>query len=225
MPLPPGRQTTTIFMRTHSMLDRMISGVEHALLTSLSPAGTPKAPSPASAVAEAALDEPQRQHSAGLMRINHAGEVCAQALYLGQAAVGRSQAIKTQLLEAASEEADHLAWCARRLEELGSQPSILNPFWYAGSFAIGAIAGLAGDRISLGFIVETERQVEAHLGDHLVRLPAPDERSRAIVGRMQADEARHGENAQLAGAATLPLPITRMMFAAAGVMKALAYRI
>ncbi len=159
------------------------------------------------------------------MRINHAGEVCAQALYLGQAAVSRSAELKTHLLQAADEEADHLAWCARRLDELDSRPSALNPLWYAGSFALGAAAGLVGDRVSLGFIVETERQVEAHLEEHLERLPAHDARSRTIVDHMRADEARHGREAQDAGATTLPAPIPRLMTAAAAVMKALAYRL
>jgi ubiquinone biosynthesis monooxygenase Coq7 len=159
------------------------------------------------------------------MRINHAGEVCAQALYLGQAAVSRSAELKTHLLQAADEEADHLAWCARRLEELDSRPSALNPLWYAGSFALGAAAGLVGDRVSLGFIVETERQVEAHLEEHLERLPAHDARSRTIVDHMRDDEARHGREAQDAGAAALPAPIPRLMTAAAAVMKALAYRL
>jgi ubiquinone biosynthesis monooxygenase Coq7 len=159
------------------------------------------------------------------MRVNHAGEVCAQALYLGQAAVSGSAELKSHLLQAASEEADHLAWCAQRLDELGSRPSVLNPLWYAGAFAIGAGAGLVGDRVSLGFIVETERQVENHLGEHLERLPAPDQRSRAVVAQMQADEVRHGEDARQAGAIELPAPIPRLMTAAAAVMKLLAYRV
>jgi len=159
------------------------------------------------------------------MRINHAGEVCAQALYLGQAAVARRSAVREQLLEAAGEEADHLAWCAKRLDELGSTPSALNLFWFAGSFAIGAGAGIVGDALSLGFIVETERQVEAHLGEHLEKLPDPDARSRVVVKQMQEDEARHGANAKDAGARELPPPIPRVMAAAASVMKWLAYRI
>jgi len=159
------------------------------------------------------------------MRINHAGEVCAQALYLGQAAVTRDEDLHRHLVQAAAEEADHLAWCAQRLDELGSRPSLLNPFWYAGSFAIGAAAGLVGDRVSLGFVVETERQVENHLGDHLERLPEDDARSRAIVRRMQADEARHGAEAKDAGAVELPPPVPSLMTAAAAVMKALAYRL
>lgn len=212
-------------LRTSTPTDRLVAGLAHALTTSLGPAPVPKTAYPAAAAQHAELDEGSRRHAAGLMRINHAGEVCAQALYLGQAAVSRSAELKTHLLHAADEEADHLAWCARRLDELDSRPSALNPLWYAGSFALGAAAGLVGDRVSLGFIVETERQVEAHLGEHLERLPAHDARSRAIVEHMMDDEARHGREAQDAGAAALPAPIPRLMTAAAAVMKALAYRL
>jgi ubiquinone biosynthesis monooxygenase Coq7 len=211
-------------MRRYDATDRLLGGIAHALATSLGPAPAPVDAYPAQRVDDGELDEAARRHAAGLMRINHAGEVCAQALYLGQAAVSRSPATRQHLLEAAREEADHLAWCAQRLEELGDRPSLLNPLWYAGSFAIGAAAGLAGDRISLGFIVETERQVESHLGEHLERLPEGDERSRAVVRRMQADEARHGAEAKTAGAGELPAAVPRLMAAAAVVMKALAYR-
>jgi len=159
------------------------------------------------------------------MRINHAGEVCAQALYLGQAALSRSPDTRQHLRQAADEEADHLAWCAARIDELGERPSMLNPLWYAGAFTIGAAAGAVGDAVSLGFIVETERQVEAHLGDHLEQLPENDARSRAIVAVMQADEARHGANAKAAGARELPAPLPRLMQGAADVMRWLAYRI
>jgi ubiquinone biosynthesis monooxygenase Coq7 len=211
-------------MRRHDATDRLLGGLAHALSTSMGPAPAPVDPYPAQRVDDDALDEAARRHAAGLMRVNHAGEVCAQALYLGQAAVSRSPELREHLVSAAREEADHLAWCAQRLEELGDRPSLLNPLWYAGSFALGAAAGLAGDRISLGFIVETERQVESHLGEHLERLPAGDQRSRAVVRRMQSDEARHGADAQAAGAAELPSPVPRLMAAAAAVMKALAYR-
>ena len=212
-------------LRTSTPTDRLVAGLAHALTTSLGPAPAPKTAYPAAAAQHAELDEASRRHAAGLMRINHAGEVCAQALYLGQAAVSRSAELKTHLLHAADGEADHLAWCALRLDELDSRPSALNPLWYAGSFALGAAAGLVGDRVSLGFIVETERQVEAHLGEHLEHLPAHDARSRAIVEHMMDDEARHGREAQDAGAAVLPAPIPRLMTAAAAVMKALAYRL
>lgn len=212
-------------MRRSTATDRLIGGLAHALATSLGPAPAPAVPYPGEGQPESTLEEGERRHSAGLMRINHAGEVCAQALYLGQAAVTRDPRLQRHLVEAAEEEADHLAWCARRLQELGERPSLLNPVWYAGSFALGAAAGLMGDRVSLGFIVETERQVESHLGDHLERLPAPDRRSRAVVHAMQADEARHGADARAAGAADLPSPVPPLMAAAAAVMKALAYRL
>ena len=159
------------------------------------------------------------------MRVNHTGEVCAQALYSGQAAVARDEATRTQLLAAAQEETDHLAWCAERLDALRSRPSLLNPLWYAGSFAIGAAAALISDKISLGFVVETERQVEAHLGEHLTKLPGADARSRAVVAQMQTDEARHGELAKNAGGIELPQPIPSLMKFASAVMKAVAYRI
>lgn len=214
----------TVEPRALSAIDRLIGHLDHALRTTLGPAPRPVEPNPAGDEPVASLDEPERRHAAGLMRINHAGEVCAQALYLGQAAVARRHEVRAQLLDAAREEQDHLAWCAERLGELRSAPSRLNPLWFAGSFAIGAAAGLAGDRWSLGFIVETERQVEAHLGDHLDRLPPEDARSRAIVRRMQADEARHAETADAAGGAPLPEPVPRLMALAASVMKALAYR-
>ena len=211
-------------MRQYDATDRLLGGIAHALTTSMGPAPAPTDAYPAQTLEDDVLDDAARRHAAGLMRINHAGEVCAQALYLGQAAVSRSPELREHLVSAAREEADHLAWCAQRLDELGSRPSVLNPLWYAGSFALGAAAGLAGDRVSLGFIVETERQVESHLGEHLEHLPAGDERSRAVVRRMQADEARHGEEARTAGASELPVPVPRLMAAAAALMKALAYR-
>jgi ubiquinone biosynthesis monooxygenase Coq7 len=212
-------------MRNFDRTDRLIGAFAHALTTTLGPAPVANTAYPAGSTEDGELDDAARRHAAGLMRVNHAGEVCAQALYLGQAAVSGSAELKSHLLQAASEEADHLAWCAQRLDELGSRPSVLNPLWYAGAFAIGAGAGLVGDRVSLGFIVETERQVENHLGEHLERLPAPDQRSRAVVAQMQADEVRHGEDARQAGAIELPAPIPRLMTAAAAVMKLLAYRV
>ena len=210
--------------RHYSPLDRLLMQAQRALDTSLGPARAERA-NPAEAAADLVLDDPDRRHAAGLMRVNHTGEVCAQALYLGQAAVARRGDVRAHLLVAAGEEADHLAWCAKRLDELGSAPSALNLFWFAGSFAIGAGAGLVGDALSLGFIVETERQVEAHLGEHLERLPDPDARSRAVVKQMQADEARHGSDAKAAGARALPEPVPKLMTLAANVMKWLAYRV
>ncbi len=211
-------------MRRLSTLDRIIDQADQALRTTLAqPAKT--ADSPADGVAEAELESQEKRHAAGLMRINHAGEVCAQALYQGQALVARDPQIAAHMLAAAAEETRHLAWCDSRLAELGSRPSRLGPLWYAGSFALGTAAGLAGDRWSLGFVVETERQVEAHLADHLEQLPEPDQRSRAVVRQMMADEARHGEEAKQAGAVSLPGWIRAAMAGTARIMKVLAYRL
>jgi ubiquinone biosynthesis monooxygenase Coq7 len=210
--------------RTLTPLDRLLGGLERALETV---AGAPQAhrPSPAAGHAEADLDDAERRHAAGLMRVNHTGEVCAQALYDGQAALARREENRAHLLHAAAEETDHLAWCAERLKELDSRPSLLNPLWYAGSYAIGALAALAGDPVSLGFVVETERQVETHLAEHMDRLPAQDERSRAVLRQMQADEVRHAQNAQARGGIDLPFPIPQVMHASSLVMKTVAYRI
>lgn len=179
---------------------------------------------PAAEKARGELSDTARRHTAGLMRINHTGEVCAQALYLGQAAGARDTETKDHLLAAAAEEHDHLAWCAEILEELESSPSTFNPLWYAGSFAIGALAAAAGDRWSLGFVVETERQVEAHLQDHLKSLPEADARSKAVLEAMREDEARHADEAQASGGSPLPEPIARLMAGTARIMKAVAYR-
>ena len=210
--------------RTLSPLDRLLVEAQRALGTSIGVAHAER-PNPAGTAPGPALDAADRRHAAGLMRINHTGEVCAQALYVGQAAVARDDATRMQLLDAAQEETDHLAWCADRLRELDSRPSLLNPLWYAGSYAIGLAAGLRGDGWNLGFVVETERQVEAHLDEHLRTLPAGDGRSRAILATMKADEARHADHAEAAGARRLPKPVTRAMAFASGVMKAVAYRI
>ena len=210
--------------RSLSPLDRLLVEAQRALGTSLGVAHAERA-NPAGTLRDPALHAADRRHAAGLMRVNHTGEVCAQALYVGQAAVARDEATRAQLLAAAQEETDHLAWCADRLRELDSRPSLLNPLWYGGSYAIGALAGLRGDGWNLGFVVETERQVEAHLDQHLRSLPAGDERSRAILGTMKADEARHADHAEAAGARRLPKPVTRVMALASGVMKAVAYRI
>jgi 3-demethoxyubiquinol 3-hydroxylase len=175
--------------------------------------------------ANAALDSEQRKHAAGLMRINHVGEVCAQALYQSQKLVARNSEIKEMLDRSGQEEMDHLAWCETRLKELGSHTSYLNPFWYAGSFAIGLAAGLAGDKWSLGFVAETEKQVESHLESHLKKLPEEDHRSRAIVDQMRMDEIEHGQAALHAGGANLPEPIQKIMQAMSKVMTATAYKI
>jgi 3-demethoxyubiquinol 3-hydroxylase len=164
------------------------------------------------------LDEPGRRLAASLMRVNHAGEVAAQGLYHGQALVARDPAIRGLLEQSAREEADHLAWCETRLTELGSRPSLLQPLWYAGSFAIGVAAGLASDPVSLGFVAETERQVEHHLDSHLEQLPPDDRRSRAILSAMRDDEQAHGDLATKSGAVTLPSPVRRLMRATAKVM-------
>jgi len=181
------------------------------------PAGTP------SSAGSAPLSNEERRKSASLMRVNHAGEVAAQALYHGQALVSRSPSTRDMLLHAAREEADHLAWCETRLKELDSRPSLLNPLWYCGSFAIGALAAAAGDRTSLGFVVETERQVEGHINEHLTRLPAEDARSRAILNVMRTDEIGHGATAKAAGASELPAPVRVLMRNAARVMTTAAY--
>ena len=205
-------------------LDRIISQLDQALRVSLAPAPRSERASPAEDLPEAKLDAEQKRDVAGLMRINHTGEVCAQALYAGQAATAKSERVRKEMEHAAREEEDHLHWCAERLDELSSYPSRLNPLWYAGSFTIGAVAGLAGDRWSLGFVEATERQVEAHLDDHLDRLPEDDAKSRAIVAQMKIDEAEHAELARQNGAATLPRPVQKAMAVTADFMKAIAYR-
>jgi ubiquinone biosynthesis monooxygenase Coq7 len=210
--------------RTLSRFDRALVEIERALGTIFEPAPVAVRPSPAANVDEMPLDDAARKHAAGLMRVNHVGEVCAQALYFGQAATARDESQRARMLEAAAEETDHLAWCGERLRELDSRASLLNPLWYAGAYAIGAAAGIGGDRLSLGFVVETERQVEAHLGEHLEKLPADDARSRAIVRVMKEDEARHASNALAAGAETLPDPVPALMRFASKVMKTVAYR-
>jgi ubiquinone biosynthesis monooxygenase Coq7 len=213
-----------MMQRTLTPLDRLLDGAQNALGTVFGSAAAERA-NPGRDVAQVELEHDERRHAAGLMRVNHVGEVCAQALYVGQAMVARDPATRRQLLAAAQEETDHLAWCADRLVELDSRPSLLNPVWYAGSFAIGALAGLRGDGWNLGFVVETERQVEAHLDEHLRQLPEADARSRAILATMKADEARHAANAADAGARALPAPIPSLMAAASALMKTIAYRI
>jgi ubiquinone biosynthesis monooxygenase Coq7 len=178
-----------------------------------------------STMSESELSVEEKKHAAGLMRVNHVGEVCAQALYQSQKLHAKSDDLKNKLEHAAIEEEDHLAWCERRLEELDSRPSLLNPIWYAGSFVLGSIAGLAGDKISLGFVAETEKQVEHHLDDHLKELPSNDHRSRAIVAQMRADEIAHGQMAIQEGGVELPSAIQKIMKTMAKVMTVTAYRI
>ncbi len=206
-------------------LDRFFAGIGNALRAVCAPAGQTARENPAEGVAETELSERARLHSAGLMRVNHAGEISAQGLYQGHAAVARDASTAEQMQHAADEEFDHLAWCEQRLTELDAVPSRLSPLWYAGSFTIGAASGLFGDKWSLGFIAETENQVCDHLSSHLERLPDDDARSRAIVQQMRDEEQQHGENAVNAGAASLPDPVRQLMRLTAKVMTRTAYRI
>ena len=206
------------------MIDQLILGFDRALRT-LAGTATSSRPVPGAALPLPELTRDEQRHAAGLMRVNHTGEVCAQALYAAQALVARDPDIRTRFAGAAREEEDHLAWTQDRLTELNARVSLLNPLWYAGSFAIGLAAGLAGDRVNLGFVVETERQVDEHLTGHMDSLPDADMKSRAIVATMRDDEARHGAMAQEAGAVDLPLPARELMRVTASMMKALAYRI
>ena len=210
---------------TWSMSNALILAVDSALRTLWA---QPRAsrPNPAASVAALELNHAEQRQAGALMRINHVGEVCAQALYTGQALACQSPALRAQLAEASREETDHLAWTKQRLDELNDRPSLLNPLWYAGSFVIGYAAGkLGGDRVSLGFVVETERQVEAHLQSHMDLLPAADSASRAIVAQMKADEMAHAPMAMKAGAVELPAPVKALMQAAAKVMTTVAHRV
>lgn len=202
------------FITSMDKVVRVVSGVVAA-----------SRPNPAVKIVDGAMDDAERRHSAGLMRVNHVGEVCAQALYDAQGRFAKTEELKQQFQKAAREEEDHLAWTAQRLEELGSRTSLLNPFWYAGAYAIGAVAAKIGDAQSLGFVVETERQVEAHLESHLASLPPQDVKSRAIVDQMRIDEIEHGAAAKTLGAAEMPLPMQSAMRAMAKVMTATAYYI
>ena len=204
-------------------LDRLLASANNALRTVATPAGRSARDNPAKNIIDADLNSDQKRHAAGLMRINHAGEVAAQALYQGHAAVARDESIEAQMQHAADEEFDHLAWCEQRIHELGEDVSKLSPFWYAGAFAIGAASGVLGDRWSLGFIAETERQVCAHLDSHLDSLPPEDAKSRAIVEQMRDEEEEHGDNAIEAGAAELPGPVKHLMRLTAKVMTKTAY--
>jgi ubiquinone biosynthesis monooxygenase Coq7 len=202
--------------------DLLIVAFDRALHTLAAPARTARRV-PAEDMAEPDLSNEERRHAAALMRVNHAGEICAQALYQGQALTATSEQVKRVLHAAAVEEADHLAWTALRIEALGGRQSVLNPFWYAASFALGAISGLAGDGRNLGFLAETERQVEGHLAGHLDRLPDKDEKSRAILRQMQEDEARHARSAMDNGAAELPYVAKRMMAVVSRLMTRTTY--
>ncbi|MDE2275326.1 MAG: 2-polyprenyl-3-methyl-6-methoxy-1,4-benzoquinone monooxygenase [Burkholderiales bacterium] len=205
-------------------VDTLIASIDNALRT-MAGAVHAARPSPAAAIPPDALGADDRHRSGALMRVNHVGEICAQALYQAQALTARTPALRQQMLQAAREETDHLAWTQQRLAELGSHASWLNPLWYAGAFGIGLVAGRLGDAVSLGFVVETERQVEQHLAGHLDRLPAGDARSRAIVEVMQHDERRHADAAAAVGAAALPAPVRWAMRGAARVMTTVAHRV
>ncbi|MFN4005265.1 MAG: 2-polyprenyl-3-methyl-6-methoxy-1,4-benzoquinone monooxygenase [Hylemonella sp.] len=211
---------------TTTALDALLTAADTALRTLFAPPRaarpTPQ-PAQAAAAGAAALTEEEKRLCAALMRVNHVGEVCAQALYTAQALTTPNPALRAHFMRACHEETDHLAWTSQRLQELGSRTSLLNPLWYAGAFGIGLLAGRMGDAISLGFVVETERQVEAHLLGHMQRLPAADAASRAIVAQMAQDEVQHALDAQKAGAAELPAPVKALMRAAAKVMTTTAH--
>ena len=206
------------------MIDRAIQEFDRAL-RSLAGVHRAARANPSSAVDEAPLSEQDRAHAASLMRVNHVGEVCAQALYQGQALTARDARARHELEQAAREEQDHLAWSAERIRELEGRPSLLNPLWYAGAFAMGAAAGVCGDRWNLAFLAETERQVEEHLSGHLEKLPADDQRTRTLVDAMRSDEARHRQTALRLGAGELPAPLKRAMRVAAKIMTTVAYRV
>jgi ubiquinone biosynthesis monooxygenase Coq7 len=211
-------------MREYSILDELVTHLDQGLRTVFGRPPRQRA-TPQPAVTGDDLSDSERDLAAGLMRVNHTGEVCAQALYQGQALTARSTRVRQTMSEASAEENDHLAWCEERIEELGSRKSLLNPLWYAGSFTIGALAGLAGDRISLGFLAETERQVVRHLEGHLDRLPVHDTKSREIVERMRDDEAGHATTAVKAGAVELPDFVKKSMSVVSKVMTTTAERI
>jgi ubiquinone biosynthesis monooxygenase Coq7 len=204
-------------------MDQLIVEFDKALRTVFAPAPT-RRPMPGADLPEADLSEAERRHVAGLMRIDHCGEVCAQALYQGQALTSRDPAVKQAMEQAAWEETEHLNWTERRIAELGGRKSLLNPLWYAGSLAIGIVAGKLGEAWNLGFLAETERQVEAHLESHLVQLPAADRRSWAVLEQMKIDEIGHAETAVHMGARELPPPVKAAMKLSSKVMTTLAYR-
>jgi len=205
-------------------MDRLILEFDRVLRTLAAPARTQR-PTPGAGMPEAALGEAERRHVVGLMRVNHCGEICAQALYQGQALTSRDPAVRDALRQAADEETEHLAWTEGRIAELGGRKSVLNPLWYLGSLSLGVAAGVLGDRWNLGFLAETERQVESHLDGHLQSLPEQDEKSRAIVDQMRLDEIKHAEMAVHFGAAELPAPIRAMMKVMGRVMTGTAYRL
>ena len=211
--------------RRYTPFDHLLMNVDQAVRTVFGRPATTGRPDPARAAPSGELSPQQMRHAAGLMRVNHVGEVCAQALYQGQAATARSTRVREAMQQAAREENDHLDWCEARVKALDSHLSYLNPLWYAGAFGIGAAAGVAGDKWSLGFVAETERQVVRHLDEHLTRLPAEDHKSRAVVEQMREDELKHATTAVEAGARELPTPVKGLMRLASKVMTTTAYRI
>ena len=206
-------------------LDKLICEADTVMRTLSSRGNTAGRPSPARGHSETELDDPSQKHVAALMRVNHTGEVCAQALYQGQALTAKLPTVREEMREAAAEEVDHLVWCEERLRQLNSRPSVLNPAWYGLSFAIGALAGAVGDAVSLGFVAATEERVCAHLKDHLRQLPEDDRRSRLILQQMLEDEERHGENALAAGGRDFPRPVKTAMTALSQVMTRSSYYI
>lgn len=210
-------------VRKPGPLDQVFQQLDEAVRTVFGPPPPASRPNPAEHVPESAMTDRERRHAAGLMRVNHAGEVMAQGLYQGQALTAQLEEVREAMAQAATEEFDHLAWCGERLAELRDRPSVLGPVWYTGAFLLGAGAGLAGDRWSLGFVAETEAQVINHLEDHLGRLPPADQRSRAIIEQMRADEAHHGAEARAAGGAPLPAPARGLMTLISKLMTRTAY--
>ena len=208
-----------------SMLDNILNQIDSGLRTSFSGAPSPQRVSPAQDLVEPELTDKQRQHAIGLMRVNHAGEICAQALYQGQALTAKLPEVGDKMKESAEEEIDHLAWCEQRIEELGGKTSVLNPVWYAMSFALGAGAGLVSDKLSLGFVAATENQVCDHLKKHLEELPLEDDKSRLIVEQMLVDEAQHAESALKAGGHVFPKPIKQFMTLVSSAMTKTSYKI
>lgn len=211
--------------RQLSFVDQLITEADRMLRTLAPGQVTPMRPSPAAAEPEAEMSDEQKRHAAGLMRVNHTGEVCAQALYQGQALTAKLPQVRAEMAQAASEEIDHLAWCEQRLLQLDSRPSLLNPLWYGMSFVIGASAGAISDSVSLGFVAATEDQVCKHLDHHLQSLPAQDQRSRMIVEQMRSDEARHAATALDAGGMPFPAPIKALMSLSAQLMTKTSYRV
>lgn len=210
-------------MRRYTTIDGLISGFDDFLSQAVAAKRPASRPNPAETAIDGPLTPAMKSISIGLMRVDHAGEVCAQALYQGQGLTARNPQVKKIMLTAAKEEVDHLVWCSQRLGELESHTSYLNPFWYVGSLSFGIVAGLLGDRWSLGFIVETEHQVVRHLDSHMGELPDNDRRSRAILEQMRSDESQHATIADESGAAELPLPVRRMMRLCSRIMTGTAY--